>query len=639
LGRPFISEINKLENTFSWASKVEVSRITSNLQSTWNLPLFIVGSGGSFSGAEFQATLHKSFFSSIAQAVTPLEIITHSPQNTDFSVWFHSASGRNIDIVRALQKMIIEEPRNVTALLGCKNSKASNIMKLFSNTNVFEFSLPAGKDGFLATNSLLGLSTLLLRAYLDCLGHKYIIPANIGELLESQVDGFTTLEVLREKIQDLWGRKFLHVVYSPLLKSTAIDIESKFTEAGICAVQLADLRNFAHGRHHWFAKNGADSAILFLSNSSDSTIASKTLALLPKDIPKHNLIFKDNSNLNLLCGIILSIHFTHWRSQVAGFDPGKPGVPDFGSKIYHLSAKNKIVKKLTSKNVAVRRKTQQFRGISRNISFGEKAYDDFLKKIIKQKFGAIVLDYDNTVVDKVGRFLPPTPTMFEEFNRLLGSGIKLGFATGRGKSIREALIVPNGINKEFWDDVILGYYNGSVIKRLSFTELIGNVRKVDNSLSHCKIALENEFKYLSDEISLELRSSQLTITCKTLPEGALWQLVQEVLIKPQFRDLKILRSSHSVDIVNLKTSKNLVVDYLRTLIPKDLEVLAIGDRGKWPGNDYELLSNSFSLSVDEVSMNYGSCWNLCAPGKKNTTGTLEYLKKITASSGVGKIKL
>ena len=29
--------------------------------------------------------------------------------------------------------------------------------------------------------------------------------------------------------------------------------------------------------------------------------------------------------------------------------------------------------------------------------------------------------------------------------------------------------------------------------------------------------------------------------------------------------------------------------------------LCIGDRGQWPGNDFELLSTPFSLSVDEIS--------------------------------------
>ena len=58
------------------------------------------------------------------------------------------------------------------------------------------------------------------------------------------------------------------------------------------------------------------------------------------------------------------------------------------------------------------------------------------------------------------------------------------------------------------------------------------------------------------------------------------------------------------------------------------EILCIGDRGRFPGNDYELLSHTFALSVDEVSANASSGWNLAPPGCRGVAATLFYLAHI-----------
>ena len=68
-------------------------------------------------------------------------------------------------------------------------------------------------------------------------------------------------------------------------------------------------------------------------------------------------------------------------------------------------------------------------------------------------------------------------------------------------------------------------------------------------------------------------------------------------------------------------------------------MLTIGDRGRWPGNDYNLLSTDFSLSVDEVSFSQMSCWNLCMPGECGVQGTLYYLRSIEVENGNGTFNL
>ena len=65
----------------------------------------------------------------------------------------------------------------------------------------------------------------------------------------------------------------------------------------------------------------------------------------------------------------------------------------------------------------------------------------------------------------------------------------------------------------------------------------------------------------------------------------------------------------------------------------DAPILTIGDRGRWPGNDYELLQEKFSLSVDETSVDPQTYWNLASVGQRGTAVTLEYLNGLKSDAG------
>jgi hypothetical protein len=67
--------------------------------------------------------------------------------------------------------------------------------------------------------------------------------------------------------------------------------------------------------------------------------------------------------------------------------------------------------------------------------------------------------------------------------------------------------------------------------------------------------------------------------------------------------------------------------------------LCIGDKGKYPGNDFELLSTPFSLSVDEVSSNSSTGWNFAPPSVRGVEALLFYFKTISFSKEYFSIKL
>ena len=134
----------------------------------------------------------------------------------------------------------------------------------------------------------------------------------------------------------LWTRPTTLVLYGPSTRVGAIDIESKFAEAALGHVQLADYRNFAHGRHHWLAKRSETSAVLAFISDADRALAERTLNLLPADVPQARVSFDGGPSAAALASLLAALRITGWAGAGRGIDPGRPGVPEFGRKLYHL---------------------------------------------------------------------------------------------------------------------------------------------------------------------------------------------------------------------------------------------------------------------------------------------------------------
>jgi hypothetical protein len=118
-----------------------------------------------------------------------------------------------------------------------------------------------------------------------------------------------------------------------------------------------------------------------------------------------------------------------------------------------------------------------------------------------------------------------------------------------------------------------------------------------------------------------------------MPESRLWDLARQIIMMTGTADVTVTRSSHSVDIVAAGVSKLNVLIHVRDLAGSS-PLLAIGDRGRWPGNDYELLHGPHALGVDEISVDPATCWNLAQPGQRGPAATFEYLSSLRAHDGI-----
>lgn len=611
-----------LPSTYDWALRFDVKSLADSVRRS-RLPLLTIGSGGSFTTAHLAAALHARQYGLPAIPSTPLEAARGDLDLRETAVLLLTAGGKNPDILGAFDNLARREPRRLSVVCATTGSKLADAARRYSTVEMCEFDLPAGRDGFLATNSLLASGVILSRAYATVGRQDLDLPIKFGALCGpayGEID-----------YSPLLSRPTLLVLHPPALKTVAVEIESKFIEAALGNVQIADFRQFAHGRHHWLAKRGEESAVLALSIESDP--ADDTLELLPKSVPSMVLNLPHDGPVACVAGIVHAFDLVRQSGVACDIDPGDPGVPSFGRELYNLNVFTRSrparAGSLAEPEVAIERKTRTAASTPPEVWRG--AHAAFLDRLAKARVAAIVTDYDGTLCDEARRFEPLSSEVAEELTRLLRLGLNLGVATGRGQSVRKEL--QKAIPNEFWDRVIVGYYNGSDIGLLSEDDRPDGTDAPLEPLKPVAQLLQRLHPFLGVEPP-ELRHNQITLKSGAFPVEQLWQRVQGLVAPHLFPGVTVLRSGHSVDILAPEVSKLAVVKRIGDITGCDEnEVLCIGDQGCWPGNDHALLGTPVSLSSNIVSADPERCWNLAPAGVRESRATLGYLQLLKRSQG------
>ena len=632
-------ELDKLSATYNWAFSAPIGQLCQFVLRSRNEPLISVGSGGSFAAAVLAAMLHEAT-GSVATSTTPFQLQYKKRILNTSSVLLLTASGKNQDILKAFRETAINEPKQLMALCTKQHSPLSRLASKFPSTNVQEYELPSGKDGFLATNSLLLLITLLVRAYSSCNKLSYNKPPNIFDAHNKLFEEDASKELFIERDNFI-------VLYGGWGLPAAVDLESRFVEGALGNVQIADYRNFAHGRHHWLAKRSANSAIIALISPDVTEIAQKTLDLIPENIPQLKLTsdcIGPYSSIEQIVKIMYLASIFGSKRRVA---LSKPGVPPFGQEIYHLRNSTKTPMlghsgKLSQNAItAIQRKTNMPIELmsSEHVNYWRSAYRKFLRKLKAAEFTSIIFDYDGTLCDPSARFELLSNDICNHLRRLLRAGITIGIATGRGQSVRESL--QEAIPKKYWAQVWIGYYNGSDIGLLSDNNQPDKDGPLHPTLLPIKSCL-SEDTYFAKIATLQARPNQISIN----PVNGSWGLVHNWLFDifgtSLSNGVQILESSHSFDILAVGVSKLNLFSTCKKFVKKTRrsdKILCIGDKGAWPGNDFELLSHKFSLSVDEVSADHNTCWNLTPPSYKGVKATIYYLESLKPTGLIGAAKL
>jgi hydroxymethylpyrimidine pyrophosphatase-like HAD family hydrolase len=634
VGKDYEQEIRQLPKTYEWALSEPNTLLDNFVRANTNSPLLTIGSGGSYTAATFAAYLHTLATGQMAKAITPLEVVTSSLEFQQVAALVVTASGRNPDIQAAFNALAIREARSIGVITTRPNGPLSERAKHFPRTQLCEFALPCGKDGYLATNTLLATLILLSRAYRATGLLNWEPPLDLGHLLGNQAGIEKKLDDLEKKTAPLWQCETLIILHSNETRAAAIDIESRFSEAALGPVIISDFRNFGHGRHYWLDKRSNSTGVLALIDDQTYQLSRSLLRLFPSSIPVVECTFLETGLSNAIASIITSILLALCAGRAQGLNPGRPKVPEFGRKMYRLKSLTSLVCTTSDGNMsataiaAITRKARCSVDRLRQRKLLEvwvNAYQKFLTLLLGTQFSGVALDYDGTLCEASRRFEGPNPETIKALLRLLEAGIPIVVATGRGKSVRQQLQA--SLPSNLWNLIFIGYYNGSDTAPLD-----------DNS--HPKagqptdIRLREFSTYLSNNTVLskvaELEECPWQLTAKPLNGVGiclLWEMINTLSMDFSPKELRVFRSDHSIDIVPISVSKAHVLPKARTYfgLSPDSNFLVIGDRGNWPGNDCELLAGKFSLSVDESSTNPESCWNIASPYTSHVNATLEYL--------------
>lgn len=627
MGRAYESELLQLAATYRWASSLDTNSLVERVHALASSPLLVIGSGGSQSTAHLISDLHQRRFGELSKADTPLVASSYLRRLKSGGILLVSAGGKNRDILGVARAAVEAEPRSLIALCASKGSPLRRIVEGFSRGFCFEFQLPSGRDGFLATNSLLALSTVALTSY-DY--RRNLLQDGFEEIFgRSELRRSLGLSAIN---RSLFDSKYLIVLYGPESQSAALDLESKLIEAGLVSVQLSDYRNFGHGRHHWLAKN-PDTAVVALASSDERCLAERTLVLLPRRTRTILIKTELSGPASWLALQAAVFAFVAEYGASRKIDPGRPGVPEFGRRIYHLNAFRQ--KKESLRDAAIGRKLRASRGANAlSPQKLEQGYREVCERFRRARFHGIVLDYDGTICDHVDRFGAIQAEGVEALARIIGAGFPVGIATGRGKSVREAL--QKGLPRQHWERVWVGYYNGGAIARLDDAE---QPDTKGTSSPELRCAADALGKLRDSGFELTVRPQQITVeTTMPMDVADLWSRVVQCLQESEVEGLKVMKSIRSVDIVPVTTTKLTLVKVLDEFRP-ETAVVCVGDRPCWPGNDTELLSHKFSLSVDEVDGNPETVWNLAPSGVLGASALRYYLRRIKFRRSYFRIEL
>ncbi|MGP1537256.1 HAD hydrolase family protein [Bacteroides heparinolyticus] len=624
MGKPFKGELKKLSETIRWAEQQDVTRLAQFLfAENKQIPLVCIGSGGSLSACHYAVQLYQQCNGVLAQAMTPL-LLMYAGHNIIRSskLLFLSASGKNKDILSAIKYGVKYNETGMMSLTLRKNNPTEELLEQYPKVQRWCEDIPSEKDGFLATNSLLATFTLLCKA--ACASKFQVSRFKLNDL---QSETFNlNLSVIQNFI----------VMYGATGEPVAWDIESKLTEAALGSALLSDYRNFGHGRHHWFDKRGENSCIIALVTPVERELAYKTIGCLPKSVPVIYIETELDGPQASIDMLLKAFRFVNDLGEARGIDPGKPGVPGYGRLLYNLDyykLTNRILPAEKTLDVAVLRKL----GVAGRENaplwvYYSEACQRFVRQLNRGRFTTVAFDYDGTLSasDRKSRF---TNGLCDEIRDalmpLLENGIQIVVATGRGKSVGESF--KESIDQKYWLQIKVGYYNGAYLLALGDEDELKKWKKQP---------FDSELKELEEELKLRLpagcvgykfeeRSLQLSIEGEmTQTESQLvYDTCREIIWDKQMKGIRVWRSSHSMDIVVYRE-----VSKLR-MIEDPEQTLCIGDYGTVEGNDYEMLTSKYSLSVDRVSKNIESCWNIAPSGMKGLDATLYYISRMKANEG------
>ena len=605
MGR-FSKKLDHLLSTINVCLGADCESLSSALSEGQDRPAIAVGSGGSAISAEYFRRCRETCSFGKTTVETPMQFVTGVSGLSGSDVWLFTAGAENPDAMAAVQSAYRRGAEKIFMVTRSPHGRAAILLEELGG-KIFPAPVSDEKDGFLATHSLVATTTILLVAF------DAITDTPFGNELRDQFEEAAKAELgkaardrYRKLFSELKADDTLLVLNQPQLSPISTLIDTSVWEASICNVQTTDFRNFAHGRHSWLHHRADDSFVVALTGHDWPTVHNSVLSLIPATVRKSIVDFGNCGRFDNAVGILRGLVLIEAMGDAVGVDPGKPGVGPFGRSIYDDEALYSASRSLTS---AVRHKyaavLKQDTSIASTADLFVAHFDriTFLEDVT---IGAIVLDYDGTVVSTEDRFSPPSSEIIRQILRLRELGVEIAIASGRGGSVGENL--RQIFDVEAQKSILIGYYNGAY---LQFLNVDINVHRPEAN-SDIEKAIDwmecNTHMFCSFE--RPKLGVQIAVQKKNLVSPSEFELAISAFLPGIENRLRLDRSAHSYDLVVERASKLNVVEAVKAKIPEDAVVLCVGDSGTIVGNDYDLISSPSGISVDAVCCSPEGSWTL-----------------------------
>ena len=243
--------ITAIPNELKWVADQDVTRLRSFLLDNPDMPYITCGMGGAFSACVYSSLLYGTY-KGLGRAVTCYNLNSISDETLlKCKVLINTAAGRNDDVVQVAERLLkLKHPNaaNFTPFDNENNKVKKIISKLNpeSSINLDGDNMVMGKGAFVNINEAISSFSLYYKAitgktdFLDLDFNKnYTYTSNAG----------------KTKLPPLGQIKHFVVLYGSYGEPVAYDFESKIVESGFASVQLADYRNFTHGRFSFVGNN------------------------------------------------------------------------------------------------------------------------------------------------------------------------------------------------------------------------------------------------------------------------------------------------------------------------------------------------------------------------------------------------
>ena len=160
MGKEYASELRSMAETYAWARALPIPALAEFARRSAPVPLIAVWAGGSVTAAEFASMLHPA----VSRTMTTEEFLENNIPH-DCAVLLISDGGKDHDILAAYGKAVKAKPKALGIV--CANAASKLAITAASNQDVLMHAatLPTGRDGFLATNTLLATIAWIMTAW------------------------------------------------------------------------------------------------------------------------------------------------------------------------------------------------------------------------------------------------------------------------------------------------------------------------------------------------------------------------------------------------------------------------------------------------------------------------------------------